>query len=228
VDKFIYKESPAAAMGEMISAIAHQWRQPLNAVGLIIQNIKDAYEYGDLDKEYLDKSVKASINQIQFMSKTIDDFRNFFRPDKEKMPFDVERAAGEVLAMFASQLKANNISYRITCHAHDKTFEDFTEIIPCGEMTLIGHQNEFKQVFLNLITNAKDAIIERRQSGDMDMEEKGVISLDFEKEGEKIIVRITDTDAEFSHGICPDCMKRLYPEYCKDKPEQKSNRTEEQ
>jgi signal transduction histidine kinase len=208
-EHMLIQQSKLAAMGEMISAIAHQWRQPLNAVGLIIQNIKDAYEYGELDKKYLDKSVETSMNQIQFMSKTIDDFRNFFRPDKEKIPFDVKQTAGEVLAMFSSQLKANNISYRVVCHAHDRTFEDFTEIISCGEMTLIGYQNEFKQAFLNLITNAKDAIIERRQSGDMDIEEKGVISFDFEKSGEKIIIRITDNGG----GIPEDIIDRVFEPY---------------
>jgi PAS domain S-box-containing protein len=208
-EQMLIQQSKLAAMGEMISAIAHQWRQPLNAAGLIIQNIKDAYEYGELDRAYLERAVENSMSQIQFMSKTIDDFRKFFRPDKEKKDFDAKQAAGEVLSMLSSELKASNISYRIVCHVHNKTFEDFSEIIPCGETTIHGHQNELKQVFLNLINNAKDAIIEKREKGLGDPEEKGTIAFDFEKSGEKVIIRILDN----AGGIPEDIMDRVFEPY---------------
>ena len=98
------QQSKLAAMGEMLGAIAHQWRQPLNVVGLIVQRIEDAHAYGKLDKEYLEKMVEKAMAQILRMSKTIDDFRSFYKPDKEKTVFDAMRAVGDVLSLVSAQL----------------------------------------------------------------------------------------------------------------------------
>ncbi len=72
------QQSKMAAMGEMIGAIAHQWRQPLNALGIMVQDIKMTHMYDELDEKYIDEIVNRAMFQISFMSKTIDDFRNFF------------------------------------------------------------------------------------------------------------------------------------------------------
>ena len=74
-------------MGEMIGAIAHQWRQPLNAIGLMIQDVRAAYTYGELDPEYIQSFEDRAMSQVNFMSKTIDDFRMFFKTDREKIIF---------------------------------------------------------------------------------------------------------------------------------------------
>jgi signal transduction histidine kinase len=209
-ERILVHQSRLAAMGEMIGAIAHQWRQPLNAVNAIIQDLKDAYEYGVLDHNYLDRSVKNAMQQIQFMSKTIDDFRNFFRPDKAKKMFDVKRAAGEVLTMVSSQLATHGISYRITCHVHNQTFEDFTSpIIPCGEMMILGYENEMLQVFLNLVNNAKDAIVECREHGLMGPGVKGLITFDLEHPGERVVIRVTDNGG----GIPAEILNRIFEPY---------------
>lgn len=209
-ERLLVHQSRLAAMGEMIGAIAHQWRQPLNAVNAIIQDLKDAYEYGVLDRTYLDRSVKNAMQQIQFMSKTIDDFRNFFQPDKTKKSFDVMQAAVEVLAMVSSQLVAHGISSRITCHVHNRTFEDFTSpIIPCKEMTILGYENEMMQVFLNLVNNAKDAIVECRELGLMGPGVKGLIAVDFEHPGERVVIKVTDNGG----GIPTDILDRIFEPY---------------
>jgi len=209
-ERILVHQSRLAAMGEMIGAIAHQWRQPLNAVNAIIQDLKDAYEYGVLDRYYLDRSVTNAMQQIQFMSKTIDDFRNFFRPDKTKKSFDVKQAAGEVLTMVSSQLATHGISYRITCHVHNQTFEDFTSpIIPCGEMTILGYENEMMQVFLNLINNAKDAILECREHGLMGPGVKGLITVEFNSLGERVMISVTDNGG----GIPAGNLDRIFEPY---------------
>jgi signal transduction histidine kinase len=209
-ERILVHQSRLAAMGEMIGAIAHQWRQPLNAVNAIIQDLKDAYEYGVLDRTYLDRSVTNAMQQIQFMSKTIDDFRNFFHPDKTKKSFDVKQAAGEVLTLVSSQLAAHGISYRITCHVHNQTFEDFTSpVIPCGEMMILGYENEMKQVFLNLINNAKDAILECREHGLMGPGVKGVISVEFKRPGERVVISVTDNGG----GIPAENLDRIFEPY---------------
>ncbi|HAK88705.1 MAG TPA: hypothetical protein DHV16_01285 [Nitrospiraceae bacterium] len=175
----------------------------------MIQDIKDAYEFGEMNKDYLDDSVKKSMIQIKFMSKTIDDFRNFFRPDKERQAFDVKLAAGDVLSMLSAQLKSNNISYRLTCHEHNKTVEDFREIIPCDAFNIEGYPNEMKQVFMNIANNAKDAILQRREEGLMPAGEKGLIAFDFEKEGDKKVIRITDNGG----GIPQEIIDRVFDPY---------------
>jgi signal transduction histidine kinase len=201
-ERILVHQSRLAAMGEMIGAIAHQWRQPLNAVNAIIQDLKDAYEYGVLDRTYLDRSVKNSMQQIQYMSKTIDDFRNFFHPDKTKKSFDVQQAAVEVLTLVSSQLLSHRISYRITCHVHNRTFEDFTSsIIPCKEMSILGYENEMKQVFLNLVNNAKDAILECREHGLMGPGVPGMIAIDLELAGERVVIKVTDNGGGIPAGI---------------------------
>ncbi len=209
-ERILVHQSRLAAMGEMIGAIAHQWRQPLNAVNAIIQDLKDAFAYGVLDRNYLDRSVKDAMQQVQFMSKTIDDFRNFFHPDKTKKPFDVKEAAGDVLTMVSSQLASHGISYRITCHVHNRTFEDFNSpVIPCGEMKLLGYENEMKQVFLNLVNNAKDAILGCREHGLMGPGVKGLITVDFEHPGERVVIRVTDNGG----GISADILDRIFEPY---------------
>jgi PAS domain S-box-containing protein len=198
----LVQQSRLAAMGEMIGAIAHQWRQPLNSVAAVVQDLGDAQAFGVLDKAYLNRGIEAAMSQINFMSKTIDDFRNFFRPEKEKRVFDVKQAAAEVLKMLSPQLTAHRISCRITCTVHGMTFTDFSAPIrSCGEMQLLGYENEMKQVYLNLVANAKDAILERREQANAQPEEQGQIALEFARQGEKILIRVLDNGAGIPKGV---------------------------
>ena len=88
-DQMLILQGRLAAMGEMINNIAHQWRQPLNALGLVIQQLPHDYESGEFSKEMLKDYVGESMELIMHMSRTIDDFRNFFRSDKEMITFGV-------------------------------------------------------------------------------------------------------------------------------------------
>lgn len=207
-ERMLVQQAKMAAMGEMIGAIAHQWRQPLNSVGIIVQDIKDAFRNGDLDQSYLDRSVAETMRQVFFMSKTIDDFRNFFRPDKERVVFDLKQTATDVLALLSSQLQAKNICWRLVCHTHNKTYGLGDEIEFCHEMTVNGFQNEMKQVFLNLITNAADAIISQKQADDS-AQEAGVIQLDFSREGESVVARISDNGG----GVPEAIFDRIFEPY---------------
>ncbi len=145
-DKLLQQQSKLASMGEMIGAIAHQWRQPLNALAINIQNLDDDYEEGLIDRSFLEKFIDKNMKTIKFMSKTIDDFRNFFKIDKEKHIFSVKKAIEDVLSIQDAQLKNNNIEVSIKG-------KDFY---------LESYESEFKQVILNLINNAKDAICENK------------------------------------------------------------------
>ncbi len=143
-DKLLQQQSKLASMGEMIGAIAHQWRQPLNALAINIQNLDDDYNDGLIDKNFLEKFIDKNMKTIKFMSKTIDDFRNFFRIDKQKQSFSVEKAIKEVINIQSEQLKSRGIEINIVGN----------------DFYIDGYKGEFKQVILNLINNAKDAISE--------------------------------------------------------------------
>ena len=146
-EQILIQQSKLVAMGEMIGAIAHQWRQPLNAINVNIENLEFDYEDGVIDKKYLDKFILQQTDTLQFMSTTIDDFRNFFRVDKQKADFSVKKAIGNSVNIQMSQLQRYDIKMNVKG-------EDFT---------INGFENEFLQVIMNLISNAKDAIVQTEQ-----------------------------------------------------------------
>lgn len=197
-DQLLIQQSKMAAMGEMIGAIAHQWRQPLNALGLIVQDFKISYQLEDLNAEYIDKITHEAMEQIRYMSKTIDDFRNFFRPDKPKAVFTIQNAILDALKIVSSQLTVAKIQVKTK----------FDE----RPMLVDGYENEFKQVVLNLITNAKDAILEKR--GD---DGTGVISIGVYKEGNKAILTVADNGG----GIKESVFGRIFEPYFTTKDQSK-------
>lgn len=144
----LIQQSKLAAMGEMIGSIAHQWRQPINALAVKIQDIELAYENEELTPSYVDHFVHSSMDLISFMSHTIDDFRNFFRPSKATSTFKVLEEIQKSIAMVQNQARLSQIS----CLLHSELPQDFT---------ITGYQNELKQVLLNLLKNAIDSIEER-------------------------------------------------------------------
>ncbi len=145
-DQILLLQSRQAAMGEMIGNIAHQWRQPLNALGLTVQQLSLYYDIGEFTREFLDKSVSQSVELIRHMSKTIDDFRNYFRPDKEKAEFKVNEAITKTLSLIEDSF--NNRNIRI-------------EVVAKDDPVIFGYLNEFAQALLNILNNASDAITER-------------------------------------------------------------------
>lgn len=148
-DRLLIQQSKLATMGEMIGAIGHQWRQPLNSLGLMIQDTVFAHEYGELDKEYLIHFKEEAMNTIQTMSKTIDDFKNFFSPNKKEEQFFLEDAILQSIKILEAQFKSNNI----------KIFFDIDSV---HKHDYICYKNELNQVILNILANAKDALLEKR------------------------------------------------------------------
>ncbi|KJU84500.1 multi-sensor signal transduction histidine kinase [Candidatus Magnetobacterium bavaricum] len=199
-EDMLVQQSKMAAMGEMIRAIAHQWKQPLNILGLIVQDIQNSYEYGELDKTQIDSTVYEAFRQINFMSNTIEDFQNFMKPDKEKRFFSVQKAIGETFSLLSAQMKIYNISYSFTCHVHNKTFHNSTETEECDECKINSYKNEFKQVMLNLFTNSKDAILDGREKGLIREIDVGSIIIDLYIKGEKIIIEQTDNGGGIPQG----------------------------
>ncbi|MCK5111897.1 MAG: hypothetical protein KAQ94_10295 [Arcobacteraceae bacterium] len=154
IEKRLFQSEKMAAMGEMIGNIAHQWRQPLNALNVNIENLEFDYEDGIVNKEFLDKFIIEQTKTLHYMSKTIDDFRNFYRIDKEKVDFSIKKAIENSINIQTTELKKYGIIINIIG-------EDFT---------IYGFVNEFQQVIMNLISNTKDAIVETKQkNGQIDI-----------------------------------------------------------
>jgi PAS domain S-box-containing protein len=186
-DQLLLVQGRQAAMGEMIGHIAHQWRQPLNTLGLLVQELSLTYELDEMSKEYLASHVQKSMQLIQHMSQTVDDFRNFFKPDKEKVafaPLDVVRKTVSLI---------------------EGTFREFgiaVEVIARGEAVIIGYPNEFSQVVLNILVNAKDVLAERKVALP-----KVLVVVD--REEEKAVVTVTDN----AGGIAPEIIDSVFDPY---------------
>jgi len=144
-DDIVIKQSRFAAMGEMSSNIAHNWRQPLAIIGAALLNIGDSYEDGSLTKEYLHKELEIANKTLERLSKTIDDFREFFRPPSVKSRFRIAKEIERAIKLIEAGLISKNIillfEQRCECEAY-------------------GYPNEFSQVVLNIISNARDALME--------------------------------------------------------------------
>ena len=144
-DQMLIAQSRQAAMGEMIGNIAHQWRQPLNALAMVLGNINSAHQYNDLTAEYLKTAFDKGNQLIQKMSTTINDFRNFFLPDKESVSFSANSQINHALSLVEAGLNSQNIKIHLEADS---------------EMQLTGLPNEYSQVILNLLSNAREAIKE--------------------------------------------------------------------
>jgi len=144
---FMLQQSRLAQMGEMLSMIAHQWRQPLNNLAVINQSLILKYRKNKLTQKVIDNFHKNTNLQIQNMSKTIDDFKNFFKPEKEKVSFHLNRKVNEMVRVL--EPICNKYSLEIIVSTKD-------------EYHLLGYPNEFGQAIINILNNAKDALIENK------------------------------------------------------------------
>lgn len=142
-DLIMMRQSRLAAIGELINNIAHQWRQPLNNVAITIQDTRLAYERGLLDFAYMDKMAGIGMSEINYMSKTIDSLANFFKPEKNKNSFCIEKIIKESLAVVTPTLSHLNIDVILSIEE---------------KMEIFGYENEFGQVIINILNNAKDAL----------------------------------------------------------------------
>jgi len=142
-EKILIQQSKLAAMGEMIGNIAHQWKQPLSIISMATGSIKINKELNTLTNEDIDLSTKHIEDATSYLTETIDDFRNFFNPNKEKTHFTTAKLIDKTLRLVYSQYKNNNI-----------------EIIQNIEnIELLSYENELLQVIINLLNNARDALI---------------------------------------------------------------------
>ncbi len=149
-EKMMIHQSRQAAMGEMLESIAHQWRQPLNIIGLASSNLELGNSLGIHNQQNFQEKMTIISDNINYMSSTIDDFRDFLNPNREQKLFYPTDVIEEVLKILKAQLSNNNITVTI-----DRT----------DSIKFYGVENEFKQVLFVLINNSKDAIKSQEEEG---------------------------------------------------------------
>ena len=186
-ERMLAQQSRQAAMGEMIGNIAHQWRQPLNALGLTIQQLSLFYHLGEFNREVLETGVRKSMSLIKHMSRTIDDFRDFFSPDKEMTEFKIHQAVSKTMDLVKDSLTERQIAVEIICQ---------------DEPTVTGYPNEYSQVLLNILINARDAF-EKRPT------ETPCIRIVVAEENGRAVVTISDN----AGGVPSEILDNIFEPY---------------
>lgn len=186
-ERLLVQQARHAAMGEMIGNIAHQWRQPLNTLGLIVQNIAYDYEEGLLDNDSLAEYRKTALDTVQKMSQTIDDFRNFFKPNHMEETFSLSQPIQDALKLIEATLQSNAITVTVDCSEHLKVH---------------GSSNEFSQAMLNLLANAKDALMEKKAL-------PKTITVSAREEADQIVVYVRDNGG----GIPAENRDKIFDPY---------------
>ena len=185
-ERLMLHQSRQAAMGEMLESIAHQWRQPLNIIGLATVNLETQYTMGLMrEKDFHDKMQIISSN-ITYMSHTIDDFRKFLHPDRETIVFHPKKSIEDVLGILGAQLESN----KIVCTSH----------IDC-DFSYYGVENEFKQVMMILLNNAIDAIKLQRTEKRIT---QGKIAVTFSCGHDQGAIEVCDNGGGISDAIIED------------------------
>jgi len=182
--RVMFLQSRQASLGQMLANVAHQWRQPLTELNLTMFSMKKAALDNKTDE--LSELYTESKNILKNMSQTIDDFTNFFNPQKEKHPFNITESINESLTLLDKMLKSEMISVKT----------DLTDL------RVLGISNELTQVIINLIKNAKDAFV----TNGILIREISIIS---KKEDGFALIELQDN----AGGISKDNIDNIYEPY---------------
>ncbi|WP_269093256.1 sensor histidine kinase [Aliarcobacter butzleri] len=192
-EKMILQQSKFVKSGEMIANITHQFRQPLNNISYILINLKKRFESEKLDKIFFDKKVNQANEQVSFLSKTIDDFKEFYLQEKEKDDFLVKDSIQNALTILNPDLQKDNINLNLKF----ETFED---------IKIFGVKNELSQVILSLVSNSIDALKNRHNPK---------ISINVVSSSAEVIIEILDN----AGGIKAKNLKKIFEPYFSTKEE---------
>lgn len=193
-DNMLFQQSKMASMGEMMENIAHQWRQPLSFISTSASGIKLHKEFNTLDDEFLDEAVENIMHSTQFLSNTIDDFRDFYKTDKVKSKFNIQEIIEKTLKLTSSRF----------------TNRDIKVIKEIDEIFIFGFENELIQVFVNILNNARDEL-EKMPNGER------FIFITLKQEKDRVIIFIKDN----ANGIDEKIIHRVFEPYFTTKANEK-------
>ncbi len=184
----LFHQSRLASMGEMISNIAHQWRQPLNTISLVLQNLKLGYALNNLDKQKFDNSMEQIDGSLKYMSETITTFRNYYKTNQEAETFSSKEVIDEAVSVVGNSLEDLGIKTIIDTQINEQ---------------IHGYKNELTQVIVNILGNAKE-IFEKRNTAN-----PKIIIKTSKPEDEKLLISIEDNGA----GISEDIINQIFDPY---------------
>ncbi len=184
-DRLLSQQQKMVSMGQMIENIAHQWRQPLSLITTSVSGIKLKKQLNDLDDEFLYKTIDSVLNTSKYLSNTIDDFRYFFKPEKEKQDFYLEQCCKKTIDLIHSNFLSKDIQI----------------INNIENVKIFGYETELIQVLINILNNSKDAL-------ELISDEK-LILIDVTKENNKVIIKGRDN----AGGIAEDIMDKIFEPY---------------
>ncbi len=145
-EQLLIQQSKMAAMGEMIGMIAHQWRQPLSSISTVAGNLQIFLDLDRIEKEEFSQMLTTINEQVQYLSNTINDFRDFFSPKKRAESVNLQEILSKTLKLIGKSMDNKNISLETECHF---------------SRPIVTFSNEIMQVFLNIIKNAQDVLLEK-------------------------------------------------------------------
>ncbi|MEA3353398.1 MAG: PAS domain S-box protein [Campylobacterota bacterium] len=186
-EKILMQQSKMASMGEMISNIAHQWRQPLSIISTSSSGVKVEKEYGILNDESLLKYMDQIGEATEYLTKTIDDFRDFFKPNKEKVEFSTQSIINKSIKLVDAQYKSNYIEIQIDCQ----------------DIKMLGLDGELIQVMVNILNNAKDILKEK------DEQQKKVVVVKSYLVDDKVAFTIHDN----AGGVPAEIIDKIFEPY---------------
>ncbi|NOX14962.1 MAG: HAMP domain-containing protein [Epsilonproteobacteria bacterium] len=186
-EQLLIQQSKLASMGNMIGNIAHQWRQPLSEINAVLMNMQVKKEHNDLSDVAFEQSIQECDIILAHMSNTINDFQNFFKPSKEKSRFSLQAECKNASYIIEASLKYNSISFEIDIEQDCQIF---------------GYPREFSQAILNILSNAKDVLVERKIK-------KPYIKLILKKGKKYALVKIEDN----AGGIKENILERIFEPY---------------
>ncbi len=188
IQKRLFKSEKLASMGEMIGNIAHQWRQPLSVISTASSGMQMQKEFDTLTDELFNESCEAINNNAQYLSKTIDDFKNFIKGDRTKRKFNLSEDIDSFLNLINGSVKSNNINIIL----------DLDDSI-----TIDGYENELLQCLINLFNNAKDALQENNDDNNR------LLFISTSKNNNNIIILIKDN----ANGIPEKILSKIFEPY---------------
>ena len=184
----LHQQSKMAAMGEMIGNIAHQWRQPLSTISASATGVLISKDLGVLEDSLLNDSLHKINKSAQYLSKTIDDFRNFFNPEKIKNKFLLKDTMKITSELVSAQFNSQNI----------EIIENIEDI------EINSYENELIQALINILNNAKDALKSKEQKLD-----KKLIFIDIYKSKKELVIKIKDN----AGGILDENINKIFNPY---------------
>ncbi|PLX66080.1 MAG: hypothetical protein C0602_13190 [Denitrovibrio sp.] len=190
-ERMLVQQSKMATLGEMVALIAHQWQQPINSIAMIAQMLEELIEVDEENSKMLNKSVESIMAQVLFMTNTMENFRNFLKPSGVSENFNLFKALKEVIGLYRPQLRHHNVDCELV--VDDEKLKD---------AEVYGYENELKNVVLNILTNARDAI-------ESHCPKKGQINMLLSQRDGKLKISIEDNGG----GVSKELLNSIFTPY---------------